>query len=131
MSLFRFSHIPLVCETVVILSVIPALHSQPFPSISALTLGGKLFLPISRPQAGPSTRLSGRWPTEGPNSPSRDPTPTNDDIAIVKHHGLAGRDGALRLVEGHRHRVIAAVLDGRAGWLVAMTNLGLYPHRLA
>ena len=32
-----------------------------------------------------------------------DPAAAHHDVSVIKHRSLAGRDGALRLVEGHQH----------------------------
>jgi hypothetical protein len=38
-----------------------------------------------------------------------DPTAAQDEVAVVENRGLAGRNGALRLVEGDQHFVVAGL----------------------
>src|SRR5579872_3627963 len=60
-----------------------------------------------------------RWPL----ATSFNPPSANHHIAVIEHHGLAGRDGALRLVEGGDHLAIAASLDHRGSGLMTMPDL--------
>ena len=47
-----------------------------------------------------------------------DPSAADDQIVLVKHHGLSRRDGALRLVERHAHLAVGSVLQhaGAGSW---------------
>ena len=58
------------------------------------------------------------------------PTTTQNKIAIVEHRGLAGRDGALRLIEADFDaRWIGRGRDRRLGSDVLVANLDLRANR--
>src|SRR5580704_15845135 len=59
-----------------------------------------------------------------------DPPATDHDVAVIEYGGLAGRDGALRLIEVGEDLVIAGLLDHGGCAFVAMANLHGNPHRL-
>ena len=59
-----------------------------------------------------------------------DPAAADHDVTVVEDRGLAGRDGALGLVEGDEDCVLACPFDHRCSWLVAMANLYRNSHRL-
>ncbi len=60
-----------------------------------------------------------------------DPAAADHNVAVVENRGLAGRDGALRLVEGGEDFVFARALNDRWRGLVAMANLHRDAHGLA
>src|ERR1051326_8693245 len=58
----------------------------------------------------------------------RDPSAADDQIALVKHHGLSGRNRALRLVKGHADFAVGSVLQNGGRGVMAMANLRMDTH---
>ncbi len=77
----------------------------------------------------------GSWRSKGAalgvSFSSDDPAAAHDNVILVEHRSLAGRNCALGLVEGDEHFVGAGLLDQCRGWLMAVTNLDGDSHRLA
>ena len=62
---------------------------------------------------------------------SDDPAAAHDNVILVEHRSLAGRNCALGLVEGDEHFVGAGLLDQCRGWLMAVTDFDGDSHRFA
>src|SRR5438270_10266296 len=59
----------------------------------------------------------------------RNPSAAHHQIAVVKHHSLARRDGALRIIKRHAHFAVRRWLQHRRRGLMAMADLGSNAHR--